>query len=208
MFTSPLMPRTLKACAWAFVVGLVGATGAPQPSMAVTLTFDAASATPYIENGFQIDVVSLDSGNCDGTSGAKCLALNPGATATLTKFGGGVFTLNDFGFESQGQPPELTVKSYSDATLVDTVPITDTKNVWHLFSSYHGPLANITSILFDNTGTGNIRIDDIYIYVASGETVVPIPGTLPLFGTGLGGVMGLLYLRRKRKCAHAIEASI
>jgi hypothetical protein len=207
MLTSLLSPRTLKACALAFVVGLVGATGSPQPSMAVTLTFDAASATPYVENGFQIDVVSLVSGNCDGTSGAKCLALGPSDTATLTKVGGGVFTLADFGFEFQGNPSTLTVKSYSNATLVDTVPITDAKNLWYSFSSYHGPLANITSILFADTGTGNIRIDDIY--VASGETpVVPIPGALPLFGTGLGGVIGLLYLRRKQKRAPAIEASI
>jgi hypothetical protein len=166
------------------------------PSMAVTLTIDG-SGTPYVEAGFQIDPIRIDNGNCDGASGKPCIALNTNETSTLTKFGGGAFTLDSFGFEFQGKPSVLTVTASSGATIVYDAGYD--KNIWYVVLP---AIADITSIVFGDTGTGNIRIDDIVVSFASvGEGALqatPLPAALPLFAAGLGA-LGLLGWRRKRK---------
>ena len=158
-----LRHQVLNAVAVAAVFAVIGTS---QPSMAVTLTIDG-SGTPYTEGGFQIDPVRIVNGNCDGASGKPCLALNTNETSTLTQTGGGAFTLNSFGFEFEGQPSVLTVTAYSGATLEDTIVYGGPsdlghpdKNVWYVVFP---AIANITSIVFDDTGTGNIRIDDINV---------------------------------------------
>ena len=195
---------TFRACTLAIVIGLIGAVGSSQPSMAVTLTIDG-SGTPYVENGFQIDPIRIVDGNCGGASGKPCMALNTNETSTLTKVGGGAFTLDSFGFEFQGQPSVLTVTAFSGATLEDTI-VYDAGYVKNHWYGVLPDITNITSIIFDDTGTGNIRIDDIGVSFASAgggpglET--PLPAALPLFATGLSA-MGLLGWRRKRKGALA-----
>ena len=203
-----LRHRVLSAAA---LVAFFGVIGTSQPSMAVTITFGVSPApNPYVESGFQVDPLSIVSGNCDGVSGKPCLALNTNATSTLTQVGGGAFTLNSFGFEFEGQPSVLTVTAFTDsgATLVDTIvyggpsdPAHPDKNVWYVVSP---AIANITSIVFDDTGTGNVRIDDIDVTAATtrggNDSSTPLPAALPLFGTGLGA-LGLLGWRRKRKQA-------
>jgi hypothetical protein len=184
-----------------------GVFGASQPSMAVTLTIDG-SGTPYVENGFQIDPISINSGNCDGASGAPCLALSPTDTSTLTRVGGGAFTLSSFGFELLGDTSELTVK-YSDGT-TQTYDVTNTIkppsctppyaiNCWYVVSG----VSNITSVIFSDTGEGNIRIDDINVLTgdpAPAPVVTPLPGALPLFVSGIGA-LGLFGWRKRRKAA-------
>ena len=181
--------------------------------MAVTIGFGGPDVDPYIENGFSIDVARIDSGNCNV---APCMALNSNETSTLTQVGNGPFTLNSFWFQLLGAKTELTVTPYQGATaltpiIFDTVALGGTyiHNSAYTFST---AITNVTSIVFDNTntenGAGNIRIDDINVsaYVQSGglgET--PLPGTLPLFASGLG-MLGLLGWRRKRKASAALIA--
>jgi hypothetical protein len=166
--------------------------------MAVTIGFgtSAGTVTPYVESGFTVDIARIVNGNC--LSGA-CLALNDNEASILSKVGGGIFTLDSFWFQlvGNGNPNQLTVTSYSDSTLITTIHLavpTYNHNTGYVYSI---AFPDITRIVFDANGGGNIRIDDISV------SSTPLPGALPLFATGLG-VFGLLGWRRKRKNAAAI----
>lgn len=190
---------------------LCGVTLAPGSSYASTITFPFNSApggSPYIESGFSFDVARIDNGNCDSPSGKSCLALNTNETSTLTKVGGGTFTLNSFGFELLGNPATLTITDNLGDKLVftqnDSHPCATPfcKNVWYTAFPFW---AGITSVIFDDTGTGNIRIDDINVVANAASpppAVTPLPGAVSLFVSGLG-TLGMLGWRRKRKKASA-----
>jgi len=191
------LPTTRRARTFAFVIGLLGAVGASQPSMAVTIGFDGATPgtiNNYVENGFQIDIARIINGQC---ATDPCLAINPNETTILSKIGGGSFTLDSFYFYLAGMPPILTVTPYSGITALTAIVLDTANYAKNTGLTYSTPIANITSIVFENTGTGNIRVDDI------NASSTPLPGALPLFATGLG-VFGLLGWRRKRKNAAAI----
>src|SRR4051812_25057916 len=93
---------------------LAGLILAAQPSQAVTITFDALDVDPYLEDGFRFDVARIVNGNCDAASGRPCMALNDNETSTLTRVGGGVFTLDSFWFQLLGNGTDnaLTVTSF------------------------------------------------------------------------------------------------
>ena len=69
-----------------------------------TITFDAdKNANPYKEDGFAISgSTQIVSGNCDGTSGAPCLALNDNSLSILTALDNSVFTVTSFWFQLLG----------------------------------------------------------------------------------------------------------
>jgi hypothetical protein len=191
------LPTTRRARAFAFVIGLLGTVGVSQPSMAVTIGFDGATPgtiNNYVENGFQIDIARIINGQC---ATDPCLAINTNETTTLSKVGGGSFTLDSFYFYLAGMPPILTVTPYSGITALTAIVLDTASYAKNTGLTYSTPIANITSVVFENTGTGNIRVDDISV------SSTPLPGALPLFATGLG-VVGLLGWRRKRKSAAAI----
>ena len=165
--------------------------------MAVTIGFDGATPgtiNNYVENGFQIDIARIVNSQC---ATDPCLAINPNETTILSKIGGGSFTLDLFHFYLAGMPPILTVTPYSGITALTAIMLDTANYAMNTGLTYSTPIANITSIVFENTGAGNIRVDDINV---SGT---PLPGAFPLFATGLG-VVGLLGWRRKRKNAAAI----
>ena len=66
---------------------------------------------------------------------------------------------------------------------------------------YSVAFPDITRIVFDANGGGNIRIDDINVSIAQ----TPLPSALPLFAIGLG-VISLLGWRRKRKNSATLAA--
>jgi hypothetical protein len=191
-------------------IGFIAA-GLPAHAVTTTLTIDG-SGTPYVENGFQIDPIRIVNGNCDGVSGPSCSALNTNEYMTLSKVGGGAFTLDSFGFEFQGNPSILTVAAYVGAALQSTITFGDgdaydDKNKWYVVFP---AIANITSIVFTDSGKGNIRIDDIGLSYADtctgpncgpnpgpGET--PIPGAAFLMGSVLAGGAGFGAWRRRRR---------
>jgi hypothetical protein len=197
---------TLGVVAFA-AAAIFGVVDSSQPSMAVTLTM-GGGGTPYTEGGFQIDPIKTDNGNCDGVSGKPCMALNTNDSSTLTKVGGGTFTLTSFGFELLGSPAQLTVQEFlSGPTPINTFVYTQDdskncstycKNVWYVITL---AAANVTSVIFSDTGTGNIRVDDIVVGNALGEgdpLATPLPAALPLFAGGLGA-LGLIGSRRRKR---------
>jgi hypothetical protein len=167
---------------------------APQPSMAITIGFGQADVDPYVEAGFTIDIARIVNGNC---SVGPCLALNDNESSTLTRVGGGSFTLDSFWFQllGNGNPNQLRVRSFDGATLVDTVLFATPTFAHNTPFVYTNDFANITSIVFDTNGGGNVRIDDL--------NVAAVPG--PIVGAGLPGLIlasgGLLGWWRRRKAA-------
>lgn len=185
---------------------VIGIALASQPSSAVTLTFGATDVDPYVESSFRIDIARIVNGNCDagGNNASKpCMALNDNDVSTLTKDGGGVFTLNSFGFELQGNGDvnQLRVRSYVDATLTSTVLFsipTYTKNVWYTYAT---AFADITSIIFDTNGGGNVRVDDINVLAKDNSptpAATPLPGAVWLLGTILAGGAGFGRWRKRK----------
>ena len=196
------LQTTRRARTFAFVTSLLGAIGASQPSMAVTIGFgtSAGTVTPYVESGFTVDIARIVNGNC--LSGA-CLALNDNEVSILSKVGGGVFTLDSFWFQlvGNGNPNQLTVTSYSDSTPITTIHLAVPAYDHNTGYVYSVAFPDITRIVFDANGGGNIRIDDINVSIAQ----TPLPSALPLFAIGLG-VISLLGWRRKRKNSATLAA--
>jgi hypothetical protein len=190
-----LMVKSGLFSAVAFAVVL----GASQPSMAVTINFGVppnGSPGAYTEGGFQFDTVNRDSGNC---ASGSCDELG---TSTLTKTGGGTFTLDQFYFYLDGGSAELTVTPYSGATALTAIVIDSPHNTG---STYLTAIVDVTKIVFSDTGQGSIRIDDLALSLDSLDPTgngsglnTPLPAALPLFAGGLG-IFGLLARYRKRK---------
>src|SRR5262249_37077262 len=150
------------------------------------LTFGAANVTPYVENGFTIDNARLTNGNC--LAGA-CMGLNNTETSTLTKVGGGAFSVSSLWFQFLGTHGVLTLTPSTGS------PVSLTQA---LFGNNDGgqktalSFTNIPSLMFSVTALGNVRIDDIIAAVgAVGQTgVTPLPGAVWLLGTVLAGGAG------------------
>jgi hypothetical protein len=161
-------------------------------STAATIEFDQTNQSPYLEDGYKFDSPNIVSGNCFA---APCLTLNGEAVTTMSAQNGSSFSVTAFWFQLLGTVSELTVTAYQDANIVDTIVLTqgdfDNNNGGQFYSHL---FANITSLAFDNSGTGNLRIDNI--------SAVPIPAALPLFGSALAG-LGFIARRRNSKRAMA-----
>lgn len=173
----------MKSLCAAAVFGLALTAGA-LPGAAATISFDQANTTPYLEDGFQIDDARLTNGNCLAGS---CMGLNTNETSILTRTGGGAFTVSSIWFKLSG-PAALQVTSFNGLVQIESIILTTTDGpvFSHLFS-------NITSLVFHDSSTGNVRVDDIVV------SAVPIPATLPLFGAALAG----LAVMRRRRAAQA-----
>lgn len=181
-----------------------------QPSGAVTITFGttAGNFTPYVESGFSVDIARIQNGNCNSggnNASPSCLGLNNNETSTLSKVGGGSFTLNSFWFEFLGNHGVLTVTPFTGVTAGTAVVLTEA-----VYGSndqgqvYSTPFTNITSILFAVTDTGNVRIDDVNVVAKdNAPTVTPLPGAVWLLGSVLAGGAGFSRWR-KRKAKNAM----
>jgi len=185
------------------VLGL-GLALASQPSGAVTVAFGGPDVDPYVENGFTIDVARITNGNCD--VGAPCMGLNNNESSTLSKVGGGTFTLNSFWFEFVGNLGTLTLTPFNGATAGTPVLLTEaTFDSNDGGQTYATAFTGITSIVFAVIGTGNVRIDDINVLASSeAPAATPLPSAILLFGSVLAG--GAAFGWRKRKVKRAALA--
>lgn len=169
------------------------------PSQATTVSFGGPNVDPYIENGFSIDVARIVNGDC---SAKPCMALNTNETSILTRVGGGLFSLNSFWFQLLGNSAALTVTAFNGLTQVEQFLLPS-----RIFSHNNGGqvyshlFANVTSVSFDNSGKGNVRIDDLNLITPSAgdppPSAVPLPAALPLLMTSLVG-LGVLGHRRNK----------
>jgi hypothetical protein len=176
----------------------LGLAVASQPSGAVTLTFGGPDVDPYVESGFTIDVARITTGNCD--VGSPCMGLNNNESSTLSKVGGGTFTLNSFWFEFLGNIGTLTLTPFTGSTAGTPVSLTEAT-----FGSNDGgqtfstAFTNITSIVFAVIGTGNVRIDDINALASENAPgTAPLPSTLWLLGSVLAGGAGVSWRKRRQ----------
>ena len=200
MLTGATLHRS-RAFALAVAIGLMGVVGASQPSLASTIGFgtSAGNFTPYVESGFTLDTARIVSdGKC---SGSPCMGLNTNETSTLTRVGGSAFTLDGFSFVLVGNPALLTVTAFLDSTPTSTFSFNTanfSKNDEHVFA-FSVPVSNITSLVFTDTGTGNVRVDNIDVVPDAITRSVPVP----VVGAGLPGLMvafgGLFALARRRR---------
>lgn len=186
------------------------------PGLASAATINFAEGTlvgsAYVEDGLMFDpariVTGSGNGNCGYLGGGSCLAFNTGETTTMTTSPvGGMFDLVSLTFVLVGQTAELSVMNFSvdpaGSLLVNfdvggtNIPGTTIQHNTAYTYYFNGSANGLTEILFDNTGTGNVRLGNIV------ANVVP-PATIPVPAAGFllfGALGGLAALRRRRKAA-------
>lgn len=201
------MKSILKTAALAAAFGAVAGMAQAVP---LNLADGHEDGDAWIDasGSFRFDPANLTNGSGDGSCaalGGVCIQLNAGATTTMTSEpAGAAFNLNSIGFVLDGMRAEITLLNTSiDANGVLIVSLGvgdeyDGMEVEHndLFTlDLAGMADGVTSILFDNTGTGNLRIGSIDADLVS---AVPLPAAGLLL---LSGLAGLGYVSRRRKAA-------
>jgi hypothetical protein len=131
-------------------------------------------------------------GSSDNIGGTDVLTLTFASKVTLT----GVATL----FDSAHAPFGYTLDPSTSYFLLSVDGGSFTQI---LFSNANNQLLSITGTVFAFKEAS--WQPEFYVSALSYEKVstTPIPGALPLFATGFGGMMGLLRWRKKRKAAHS-----
>ncbi|TCP42138.1 VPLPA-CTERM sorting domain-containing protein [Rhodovulum marinum] len=203
------------------MVGSASAVTLPEPTVHFdTLTSSFNGPGAYTENGFDFDPTSFQSGNCSDYPDPSdpCIkeVQQTGVVTTMTRNGGGTFTLTGFYFDLQGRGSELRLVTDKTAAplvfAVDALAPSGTQlydNYQYLppltGSVYNGAIGNNDSyfVMFDlpefndvsfvtwsTYQAQNLRIDDILV------APVPLPAAGWLLLAGAGGVAAMT--RRKK----------
>ena len=183
------------------IAGLLAASmsfGTAAQAATITLDFTGISGGNNVALGgdFIADDLRIVSGNCAAASGAPCAAFNGNETTTITRSGGGSFTLTSFWYQLLGARAELEV-SFLDSmggilSSIDFDGPTDGNN-----DGGHVVSGSITTpifgILFDNPGNnpGNVRVDDLVLAFDDAPAPVPIPAAGLMLLTALGGAAAM-----------------
>ena len=179
----------------------------PAAAAVIDLVGGSVVGTGYEADGFLFDparvVSGSGNGNCGYLGGGTCLAFNTNETTTMTTYdpAGGIFNLNSLSFVLVGNTAELSVFNTSitaTGVLIISFDVGDAfgaatinNNTAYTYD-FNGSADGVTSILFDNTGRGNVRIGSIDADLAA----IPVPAAGFLLVGALGG---LAALRRRRK---------
>lgn len=172
-----------------FVQGalLAFAMGATQAS-AVTVEPDPVTAIA----GLTVVGHENPNGNCPSGVGKCWLLTGTSKQLTLTAATGYSFQLSSFEYLfTSGGNPELELFYNGSAT--SAISLTGNNGVTNIWSA--GPSPALTSLVFKDTGNGNVRLGSVDITV-----IPPIP--LPAAGLGLiGAVAMLLGFKARRRTA-------
>lgn len=176
------------------VFGALLAIGAATAASAATLSFDGAftgNAASYTDQGFTFTPVRIVNGNCGVAN--PCLALNDNETTTITRVGGGTFSLMTLWFQllGQGTNNTLTVTSSILGSVIDLPESAYPHN--NGFTINFASLIDVTSVTFTTASNGgNVRIDDLVLVPSQ----VPVPAAAGMLALALGG-LGLAGRRKK-----------
>ena len=173
---------------------LVG-TGSSVKASSITETVD------FTASNFSTAVGSTPAPE-DPVKGSFTITFDP----TMSVSGGTTISFNSINIALSAQPVffnyaaggELDVCSSSSASPI--CGITEAENSFELQINDFATSPTFTGFSYTQSG-----VDALWDTNDGSATVVPIPGALPLFATGLGA-MGLLGWRRKRKNAAALAA--
>jgi hypothetical protein len=190
---------------------------APRPARAqTTMTFNAnvcggtsfASAGPtYVESGFQLSFTGDPttayaywcSGNADYPGSPAIFINHPGSTVTLSKVGGGTFSLNSIDMATAyGGGLAGSVLFTGDLFGGGTVTATESWNAAAGLPTFQTDVfssawTNLTDVYFSQILPYS-QFDNV---VVNGN-VTPEPATMTLLATGLVGIVGAGLRRRKR----------
>ncbi|MGF1501424.1 MAG: VPLPA-CTERM sorting domain-containing protein [Paracoccaceae bacterium] len=168
----------------------LGAGSAGAATVQVTLDFGSTTgpvSSPYIEDGFELagNALFLSSvGNPFPAIGLD--ALTP--SLTLTRTGGGLFSLVSFQYSCDGGPCDFRVGN---------TPITSGSSGDIDFATISpAGFSDVTSVVFATSSTNLHRLDNIVLSFDD-MAAVPLPAGLPLLLAGLGG-LALAARRRHR----------
>ena len=134
--------------------------------------------------------ISVVNGNC---ASGSCLNLRPaggGETVTLTRSGGGTFSVTQFWFQLLGTALDNTLRITSSSGATTDYPAStwgfnDGGQTVMLGSGFE----DIVSMTFTNLNRGSIRIDDIEVEYEM--TPVPLPAAGWLLLVALGGLAAI-----------------
>ena len=170
---------------------------------AATLDFEDVTASDTFGGGlFQISTdhpsnnPSIVNGNCASGSCLSVRANNQGGgeTVTISRVGGGTFTVNSFWFQLLGNALNNTLRVTSP--LIDYAQTDFPNNNGGQTVSVAGLFDNVTSISFQNINRGGLRIDDLNVTVPD---IAPVP--LPAAGWMLFAAIGGMAFWRRRATA-------
>jgi len=171
---------------------IFGAGAASAATVQVTVDFGVDSgdvASPYVEDGFEVAGKALLLEDRFGNPPVS-VALDPFTTSlTITRMGGGLFSLISFDYSCANGLCDFSVGS---------TPITGGSTALANFVTVSpGGYMNVASLVFTRNSASHL-IDNIVLSYEQAAPV-PLPAVLPLL---LGGLAGLgLLARRKGRAA-------
>ena len=188
-----VVSHTCRKAVAAFAAAGAFSLGAGAVSAATaTIDFGTSSgliSSPYVEDNFAIagtDLFLSTFGNPAASIGLR------EATLTLTRIGGGFFSLVSFDY-SCGSTDGCDF-SVGNSAITSGSPQLD---VFTTFTAPAGDFTNLAALVFTSSNSTHL-IDNIVVSYEE-MTPIPLPAALPLLLAGVGG-LGLMA-RRNRKVA-------
>ena len=184
--------RGAFAAAAAAATLVLGAGAASAGTVQVTIDFGTVATgtgSPYVEDGFAIAGSFLELTGI-GNPPASIFLDQFTASLTLTRVGGGAFSLLSFQYACAG------VCDFS----VGGTAVTSGSSSGDVFATFTpvSGFTDLTSLVFTRNDSFH-RIDNIVLSYDDAPAVIPLPAGLPLLAGGLAG-LGLMA-RRRRKAA-------
>jgi hypothetical protein len=119
--------------------------------------------------------------------------VNYGPTTLKITYSGGLFDLTSFTTEYDNGTFTIT----SDKGDSYVVPQSTTTVANNFSSSFTG----VSTLIITQTGSGYFSFDNFTITTAQSPGQAPLPGALPMLGSGLAGLLGFARWRRRASAA-------